>query len=375
MFIHRCERMDENLSIHFSDKKEALFSLFWLRDHSTDAASLNPNTLQRDVETFSLPTVPELKQVQIINDGTQLQIHWLVDGVIDEVTSEFDADFLFNMAFTPVNEPAYQLWDNDLQGKAPDFDFAEVTKTEAAFLPVLDSIEKYGLVTFSGVPTDMKATKKLLNQISYIRDTVFGSLWDFSNNGAHSDSAYTSVGIGLHTDSTYTLDPPGLQLLHCLAFDGEGAFNQFADGFKVAQTIKNVDPDAYETLKRIKVPAHYIEPGIQLKGQHEVVREDNNGQFEQICFNNFDRSPFMLSAKEQKAFYHAYGMFQRLINDPKFQVSLQLQPGRAVWFDNWRVLHARTAFSGFRHLAGGYTNREDYISKKLTLKEKTPWQE
>ncbi|MGS0724847.1 trimethyllysine dioxygenase, partial [Shewanella sp. 0m-11] len=371
MFIHECKRVDESLSIKFSNNKESHFSLFWLRDHSTDASSLNPDTLQRDVDTFSLPAVPELKEFQVINNGAQLCIQWLDADVV----SEFDADFLFNMAFTPVKEPAYQLWANELQNQVPDFDFEQVTANDAAFLPVLESMERYGLVTFSGMPTDMEATKKLLNQVGYIRDTVFGSLWDFSNNGAHSDSAYTSVGIGLHTDSTYTLDPPGLQLLHCLAFDGEGAFNQFADGFKVAQTIKNEDPAAYEILTKIKVPAHYIEPGIQLIGQHEVVREDINGQFEQICFNNFDRSPFMLSASEQKAFYHAYGLFQRLINDPKFQVSFQLQPGRAVWFDNWRVLHARTAFSGFRHLAGGYTNREDYISKKLTLKGKTPWQE
>lgn len=369
MFINSCKRLDEGLSIEFSDTKEAHFSLFWLRDHSTDAASLNQTTLQRDVETFSLPSAPEVRQILVLNNGETLQIHWLDD----EVITEFDADFLFNMAFPPTNEPEYQLWGNELQDKAPDFDFNKVTKSEAAFLPVLESMEKYGLVTFSGMPSNMDATKKLLNQIGYIRETVFGGLWDFSNNEAHSDSAYTSVGIGLHTDGTYTIDPPGLQLLHCLAFEGEGAFNQFSDGFKVAETIRKEDPVAYKTLTRIKVPAHYIEPGIQLKGLHEVVRENDNGDFEQVCFNNFDRSPFKLSASEEKAFYHAYGMFQRLINDPAFQIKMQLKPGRAVWFDNWRVLHARTAFSGFRHLAGGYTNREDYISKKLTLRKKTPW--
>lgn len=370
MLIHSCECIADQIAITFSDQNTRQFSLFWLRDHSTDTVSINPSTLQRDLATFTLPASPDIKHQQIINDGAKLQLHWLVDDVV----SEFDADFLYRMAFNASQKPAYQLWDKNLQDKAPEFDFNEVTKSAADFLPVLDAMEKYGLVTFSEMPTDMQATQKLLEQVSYIRETVFGGLWDFSNNEAHSDSAYTSVGIGLHTDGTYTIDPPGLQLLHCLAFDGEGGFNQFADGFKIAQTIKEEDPEAYQLLTRIKVPAHYIEPGIQLRAEHEVINEDSNGHLEQICFNNFDRSPFMLSVAEQKAFYRAYGRFHQLINDSEFQISLQLKPGRAVWFDNWRTLHARSAFTGFRHLAGGYTNREDYISKKLTLRAQTPWQ-
>jgi len=370
MHIQYYECTKENIVIEFSDNEKAPFSLFWLRDHSTEASSLNPNTLQRDIDTFSLPSSPKIKQHQLLNDGSILRIHWQEDNVV----SEFSVHFLYRMAINPVPTPAYHLWSSELQNNVTDFKFTQVTQSDAAFEPVLNAIEKHGLVTFSQVPTDMQATKKLLEKVGYIRETVFGGLWDFSNNEAHSDSAYTSAGIGLHTDGTYAIDPPGLQLLHCLAFKGEGAFNQFADGFKIAQTIKENDPQAYKLLTEINVPAHYIEPGIQLKAKHPVITEDNHGLFEQICFNNFDRSPFLLNVEQQQSFYHAYAMFQQLINDPEFQISFQLQPGKAVWFDNWRVLHARTAFSGYRHLAGGYTNREDYISKKLTLRGQTPWQ-
>jgi trimethyllysine dioxygenase len=371
MRIDACTFDADVMSIDFSDQKTAEFSLFWLRDHSSDPVSLNPSTLQRDFETFALLSAPQLRHHQIIKSGTTLAIHWQSDQVI----SEFDAEFLYRMAFNPVQKAPYQLWNNGLQDQVPDFDFKDVSEADADFLPVLNAVEKHGIVTFSNVPTDMQATRCLLEKIGYIRQTVFGGLWDFSNNEAHSDSAYTSVGIGLHTDGTYTLDPPGLQLLHCLAFDGEGGFNQFVDGFKIAQIIKDEDIEAYQTLTQIKVPAHYMEPGIQLRGKHEVVREDSQGHFEQICFNNFDRSPFKLSLEQEKAFYHAYAKFQHLVNDPQLQIKLQLTPGKAVWFDNWRVLHARTAFSGFRHLAGGYTNHEDYISQILTLRGQTPWQE
>ena len=32
-------------------------------------------------------------------------------------------------------------------------------------------------------------------------------------------------------------------------------------------------------------------------------------------------------------------------------------------FDNWRVLHGRSSFTGKRRLYGAYINRDDYVSK------------
>jgi len=370
MLIHSSQHIENDISIQFSDKNTALFSLFWLRDHSTDAISLNASTLQRDFDTFASNSAPEIKCQRVTRDGAQLQIHWSADDVV----SEFDTQFLYQIAVDPVSKPSYKLWANELNDKVPDFDFRQIIQSDNDLLPMLECIEEYGIVTFNHLPTDMTGTRKLLEQVSYIRNTVFDDVWDFSNNEAHADSAYTSVGIGLHTDGTYSIDPPGLQLLHCLNFEGEGGFNQFADGFKIAQTIKDEDPDAYRILTKVKVPAHYMEQGIQLRAKHEVITENNQGHFKQICFNNFDRSPMLLGPSEQAAFYHAYGLFQKLANDPAFQITMQLRPGRAVWFDNWRTLHARSAFNGFRHMAGGYNNKEDFISKLLTLRGLSPWQ-
>ena len=121
MHIQSCEGLTEFISVKFSNDKTHKFSLFWLRDHSTDAKSLNENTLQRDVETFSLPNNPLIQDVLIINHGQKLQIHWQADAVI----SEFDAEFLYRMAFKQEAKPAYQLWSNELQDNIPDFDFDE----------------------------------------------------------------------------------------------------------------------------------------------------------------------------------------------------------------------------------------------------------
>jgi trimethyllysine dioxygenase len=37
-------------------------------------------------------------------------------------------------------------------------------------------------------------------------------------------------------------------------------------------------------------------------------------------------------------------------------------------FDNWRVLHARDAYTGYRRLAGVYLNKEDVESRLRHLR-------
>ena len=52
-----------------------------------------------------------------------------------------------------------------------------------------------------------------------------------------------------------------------------------------------------------------------------------------------------------------------LANDPRLQWVHVLQPGEAMLFDNWRVLHGRKAYSGTRTLCGAYLNHEDFESR------------
>jgi len=46
----------------------------------------------------------------------------------------------------------------------------------------------------------------------------------------------------------------------------------------------------------------------------------------------------------------------------------RLLPGSVLLFDNWRVLHARDAYTGYRRLAGVYLNKEDVESRLRSLR-------
>jgi trimethyllysine dioxygenase len=48
---------------------------------------------------------------------------------------------------------------------------------------------------------------------------------------------------------------------------------------------------------------------------------------------------------------------------------MRLSPGTALLFDNWRTLHGRRAYQGFRWLCGAYLNKEDFDSKLRVLRK------
>ncbi len=59
----------------------------------------------------------------------------------------------------------------------------------------------------------------------------------------------------------------------------------------------------------------------------------------------------------------AHHTFNRYVRDPAFEYRFQLEPGTVLLFDNQRVLHGRTAFTGHRRLIGCYLHGDDYRSR------------
>jgi trimethyllysine dioxygenase len=99
-----------------------------------------------------------------------------------------------------------------------------------------------------------------------------------------------------------------------------------------------------------------------------LFRVDESGELVQVSYNNLDRAPFVLDPEQQLAFYRALTAFDRLCNDPTLQHRRRLLPGSVLLFDNWRVLHARDAYVGYRRLAGVYFNKEDVESRLRFLR-------
>jgi trimethyllysine dioxygenase len=343
------------------------FSPFWLRDHCHSRESLHPDTLQRQVDTFAIPADIAPEKLELGEGGATLRIVWKHDGS----TSVLPATFLWDITQHSgrPSAPRRRLWDREsLGGNFPTVSHAQIMSGDEGLLRWLALVEEYGFALASEVPPTLEATKELVTRIGYVRETIFGGMWDFTANLAFKDTAYTSAAIGPHTDGTYSIDSPGYQLFHCLKFDGSGGESTLVDGFKVAEEIARTDPIAFEVLSTVKVPAQYLGDGVHLRAEHPVIELDQHGDFSQIAYNNYDRAPFSLPAARMSAFYRALKLFNRKINDPSNEITMRLAPGTALLFDNWRTLHGRRAYQGYRRLCGAYLNKEDFDSKVRVLR-------
>src|ERR1700677_4233878 len=106
------------------------FSPFWLRDHCHSRQSLHPETLQRQVDTFAIPTDITPERIEVQGRGETLRIVWKHDGS----ASVWPAEFLWSAARHPKT-PSRRLWGRELRaGDLPSMRHEEIMSGDAALL-------------------------------------------------------------------------------------------------------------------------------------------------------------------------------------------------------------------------------------------------
>ncbi|KAI7111997.1 hypothetical protein KC352_g35585 [Hortaea werneckii] len=151
---------------------------------------------------------------------------------------------------------------------------------------------------------------------------------------------------------------------------GSGGESSLVDGFAAAEQLYRQDPRAYEILSTTGVHAHASgNDGVNIQPSQAVptfVHDQTLGMLQQVRWNNADRGGVATAFENLKHWYDAAAQFDEILSNVKNQYWFQLQPGKMLLFDNWRVLHGRAAFTGKRRMCGGYINRDDFISKYRT---------
>lgn len=349
-------------------RPEQRFTLLWLRDHCRCAMCHHPDTRQRLHDTFAIPPDLGAQEIALEDGGRTLRIDWAPQ----QHTSRYAADFLAGLQVDPEVLPVRRrLWDaTTIAADVPAVRYDGLLAHDEVLREFLERVESDGFAFVEGTPATPEATKSVAARIAYTRETVFGGYYDFTANLEYKDTAYTSLAIGAHTDGTYSFDAPGYQMFHCLAAECTGGENVLIDGFRIADLMAREFRDDYQVLTEIPVVGQYLEHerGVHLMARRPVFRLDARGQLLQISYNNHDRAPFLLPPEREAAFYRALGTFARLLRAPQFQYRRRLLPGSVLLFDNWRVLHAREAYTGYRRLAGVYLNKEDLESRLRVLR-------
>jgi trimethyllysine dioxygenase len=357
----------QDLELAWSDARPpTTLPLMWLRDNCPEG--MHPDTKQRLIDTFAIGADVAPRAVSVDDQGRGLTVEWAEGGQV----SRFSAGFLATLRADPEVLPVeIRTWDRDqIAGHVPSVPYSEFMSSEATLKEFLEQIARFGFSFVEGVPGTPEATQAVAGRVAYTRQTIFGGYWDFTANLEHKDTAYTSMAIGPHTDGTYSLDAPGYQMFHCLAADCTGGENILIDAFRIAEIMRRHAPGDFQLLTEVAIPGQYIDEGrgIHLMARRPLFRLDASGTLVQVSYNNLDRAPFALPPARQRAFYRALATFNTLCSDPSLQHRRRLLPGSVLLFDNWRVLHARDAYTGYRRLAGVYLNKEDVESRLRSLR-------
>ena len=381
----------------------------WLHDNRPEA--LNVETLQRDSDAFGEPgaypaRLPSVAAASVADDASgDLALSWsngdeshfpqalLRREVAASAVGAVGGKSTRASAHAPaggwaIDAEANVLWDRDTFSDAlnggrtgesqevlPRVGYQSVMETDEGCYEWLEKIRTYGFCLLDGCPKTEEEGFDV-GQVAertahYVRNSVFGGVWRFENNSEHADTAYNASGLPLHTDGCYCADPPGLQMLHCVHYEATGGMSVLADGFKILTEFKAVHPVAYELLCTTPFDFTYrdVEKGIHLRNATPVVVGDPvSGKVRQMRFNDCDRDAFAVDTPVEV--YQAWDLLTAFVKADAAPATFQLTPGTAVVFDNLRVLHARTAFTGTRRLVGCYMNAEDFASRHRVLAER-----
>ncbi|KAH8927411.1 Trimethyllysine dioxygenase [Atractiella rhizophila] len=379
----------QDVEIKWGDSKAVPFYNLWLRDNCRCSHCYHPVTKQRLVDTFKLSQSIEPTDIAKTADG--VTITW---NDKESHTTFYPWHFLHKQAFNSstgngqsrVEDMDRVLWDATIAEKIPTVDYEEIMHSgdlgEKSVFDWAKKIRLYGFAFIRRVPPNPESTEKLLRRLCFIRETHYGGFWDFTANMEHGDLAYSDVWLNAHTDGTYWTDPPGLQLFHLLSPSNshEGGHNLLVDGFKCASILRTRQPELYHTLATTPIPTQA--KGTAADGKTVDVRplkrwtafeHDVDGEtLIRVRWNGDDRRtmPLFKEPQEMRKWYEAAMEWEKILRDQKNELWTKMDMGTAIIFDNHRVLHGRSSFTGSRRLCGAYLNHDDFISRLRTLEKK-----
>ena len=358
MHLKNISLTTEGLNIEFQNGTKDCFPYLWLRDHCKDVENWDERSNQRKLFTALVDPNIQIEETKIIEDNKKIEVKW--PDMNKSV--HYSGDFLYKNSLENISSNSGEaLWDKQSINKAElEIKFDELEKNEG-FKNLLQRIKTYGFSIINNCPTEMKTVEDIANKIGYVRNSIFGDLWSFESNTEMADSAYTQEELRPHTDGTYNHDAPGLQLLLCCEYEAEGGESIMVDGFKIAKILRENHGTSYNILSEIDIPGRYFGDGVELIAKRPVFKFRNK-KLIQVSFNNYDRGDFRLPNNKINDFYTAIRAFDKLANAKEMQWRQILKPGQLLIFNNWRVLHGRSEFSGKRKMSGCYINKEDFES-------------
>ncbi|NXP41251.1 TMLH protein, partial [Leiothrix lutea] len=345
----------------------------WLRDHCRSASCYNAKTNQRSLDTASVDLGIRPRAVRV--DDTTLFLTW-PDGHVTRYGLEWLAKNSYEGQKQQVMHPRI-LWNAEIyrQAQVPSVDCRSFLETDEGLKEFLQNFLLYGIAFVENVTPTKEDTKILAERVSIIREEGLKevAVWEEQSFARRDISCYDlrgregSQALGAREIKDH------IQVFHCLKHEGTGGRTLLVDGFHAAEQVLRQAPEHFQLLAKVPLKHEYVE---NVGGCHNHMIGVGpvlnvypwNNELYLIRYNNYDRAVFNTVPHDVvRRWYRAHRALTAELRRPDNELWVKLKPGKALFVDNWRVLHGREAFTGYRQLCGCYLTRDDVLNTARLL--------
>ncbi|XP_052892301.1 gamma-butyrobetaine dioxygenase-like [Anopheles moucheti] len=364
------------------------FPAVWLRDNCQCGRCFHGGSSSRVLnwERFDLDRV-KVMQVSVQDGGQSLEVSWTENDGGETHRSVYDLRWLLSRSFKEEDTERYLkewyrpepiVWGVHSFGEVlREFSFKEVLRDDAVLRQWIEALIAYGVVMIKDAPLTENECRRLADRVGFIRKTHYGEEFIVKAKEGTSNVAYLSTPLQMHTDLPYYDYKPGCNLLHCLVQSTNpiGGENLIADGFYVAEQLRQYHPDAFRLLSETLVD--WSDLGADAAGTfHSIYRAPvicvgHNRRLERINHSVPQRdSHFSVPIDRVEPWYRAMQQFVSILH--REAVSFKTSPGDILTFSNIRMVHGRTGYTdtaaNTRHIVGAYLDWDEIYSKLRVLK-------
>ena len=353
---------ESSLEINWQDGHVSNFPGIWLLDACQCKKCGSSETALRQVRLTQKQARPGIKSCTL-NNG-QLNIDW---G--EAHYSDYDLVWLRSNCLSATEREQRKfkpdLWGSEMQQDICYMSYPELADSPELHLKFLETILERGFVILREVPPESELTESIAALVGKLRMTNY-EIYELRSKPNPEISADTAVPLRLHTDEPYRIDPPGITFFHVLTQSKNGGASTLADSFKIAESLRQNNPEAFDILCSLPAKFHRsLAEGRKFEYQHPVIQCDNDGDISSVRLLDRGMAPVDCALDRVEPFYDALRQLLELNYHGEGMIEIRLESGEMLVFNNQRLMHGRTSFNPAdgRHVRTCSVDLDEFYSR------------